>query len=207
MTRLVEDLRLFLGELPPPLLLVVAFGAAFVETFFPPLPSETILVATAFAASRTALHPALLAAAAAIGAFLSLFLLYLGGRGPLRHRMRGWIGRRFAKVDERADAFFRRFGHGTLLVSRFLPGVRGPITFLAGVYGLRPRPVALALAAGCLLWYGLVIGLGWRAGRTWDGTPGGLVGAGLAIGAGLVVLWAAGLVVARLLARGPRRPE
>lgn len=205
LVRLFEDLKAVLAELPPALLLVVAAGAAFVETFFPPLPSETILVASAFAASRTALHPGLLALAAAAGAVTSLYLLYLCGRGPFRDRMRGWIGRRFRGADRTAETFYANWGYGTLFVSRFLPGIRGPITFLAGVYGLRPGPVAVALAAGCLLWYGLVIAIGWRAGRTWDGTPGGLVGVGLLVGAGLVVLWALGLLAARLLARSSRR--
>jgi membrane-associated protein len=205
LARLFDDLRAVLAELPPPLLVAVAFGAAFLETFFPPLPSETILIATAFAGSRTALPPALLVVAAAGGAFLSLFLLYLSGRGPFRERMRRWAGGRFAGFDRKADHFFRHWGHGTLLVSRFLPGIRGPIAFFAGVYGLRPGPAALALGAGCLLWYALVIGLGWRAGQSWDGTPGGLVGMGLLVGAGLVVLWGLGVLVARLLARTSRR--
>jgi membrane protein DedA with SNARE-associated domain len=197
MDDLLHRLAGWAATLPPLPLLFLAFAAGVIETVFPPFPSDSLLIALSFTAARGTTHPAALALAAALGSFLSLYVLYLGGRGRLRGTVRRWIDRLRLGTDARLADWFDRWGYLTILVSRFLPGVRAPITFLAGTYGLKPAPMAAALAASCLLWNSAVVLVGWIAGRQWDGSATGLGWMALGIGAWVIAAWLGGLWVVR----------
>jgi len=191
-------------RLSEPLLLLVAALAGVIETVFPPFPSEGLLLLVAFTAARKGMSPVLLVAVATLGSFVSLYGLYLLGRGPLRDRVGRRVRRWSRSLSDGMDRFFRAHGIVTVLLSRFLPAVRGPVTFLAGVYGLKRLPTAIALFAGCAAWNLIVILIGGRAGAAWDGTSGGLVRVGFLTAGAVALLWGLGLLIRSLLARGPR---
>jgi membrane protein DedA with SNARE-associated domain len=197
MDDLLHALTAWAAGLPPLPLLLLAFAAGVIETIFPPFPSDSLLIALSFTAARGTTHPAALALSAALGSFLSLYLLYLGGRGRASGSVRRWIDRLHLGTDARLAGWFERWGYLTILVSRFLPGVRAPITFLAGTYGLKPTPMAASLAVSCLLWNAAVVTVGWFAGRNWDGTFAGLGTIVLVILVWIVVAWLAGVWVVR----------
>jgi membrane protein DedA with SNARE-associated domain len=199
MSDLPGRIQEFLNTAPTAALFLAAFLSGFIETIFPPFPSEGILLVTAFSGARRHIPPWELVVISATGSFLSLYALYLLGRGRLREvtrrRLKRWIGR----TEETVRSFFHRWGYGAVLVSRFLPAVRGPLTFLAGVYRLKRLPTAAALLAGCLIWNTLVIVLGYRAGSSWDGSTGGMLGSALLLAGSAILLWALGAGVYRLL--------
>ncbi|HEX7878152.1 MAG TPA: VTT domain-containing protein [Candidatus Eisenbacteria bacterium] len=192
MDELLHRLSAWAATLSPVLLLLVAFAAGVIETIFPPFPSDSLLIALSFTAARGTTHPVALAVSAALGSFLSLYLLYLAGRSRLEGPVRRLIARLHLDTEARLSGWFARWGYLTILASRFLPGIRGPITFLAGTYGLRPARMAAALLASCLLWNAAVVLVGWVAGRNWDGSAGGLGWIGLAIAVWVSVAWLGG---------------
>ena len=162
---LLHTLALALDTADPALLLTVATAAATIEPFFPPLPSETILQLCAFSGARVGLSPLLLTGAGSLGSFASLYALYALGRGPLSRPILGFLDRRFPWIGIRAGGLFQRFGYGILFLGRFLPGMRGPLCALAGVYGLRHGPTAVVLGVTSVFWNSMVIGVGYFAGR------------------------------------------
>lgn len=203
MDDLLRQLTQWAAGLSPLPLLLLAFGAGVIETIFPPFPSDTLLVALSFTAARGPTSPLFLILSATMGSFLSLYLLYVVGRGRLKGRARRWIDRLRLGTDRHLDDWFSRRGYRTILVSRFLPGVRAPITFLAGAYGLKPAPMALALATSCLLWNSLVVMIGFGVGRRWNGTVSGLCLGALGLAAAMAVVWLIGVLGMRWM-RGRR---
>jgi membrane protein DedA with SNARE-associated domain len=57
------------------------------------------------------------------------------------------------------------------------------------------------LLTGCLIWNTLVVFLGYRTGRGWDGSTGGLVWAGAGLAGATLLLWALGAGLYRILKR------
>lgn len=199
MDELTGRLQEFLTTAPTSLVLLAALLSGVIETVFPPFPSEGLLLMASFTGARRDVSPWALITVSAVGSFLSLYALYLLGRGhfrdAVRKRLKRWIGRAEGTVRD----FFGRWGYGAVLVSRFLPGIRGPLTFLAGVYGLNKAPVAAALLTGCFAWNSLVVFLGYRTGRGWDGSSGGLLWAGVGLAGATILLWGIGAGVYRIL--------
>jgi membrane protein DedA with SNARE-associated domain len=160
-----------------------------------------VIIVAAFAAARQGIPPYSLVLAAGLGSFASLYLLYLSAAGPFRRAAARFIRSLSARTDDLVRGFYDRWGYGVILVSRFLPAVRGPLTFLGGVYGLKPLPVALLLLPACLIWNALVVLLGYRAGERWDGSLRGLTLAGISLAASLAGLWILGLLLRYLMER------
>lgn len=186
----------------PPLLLLAAFASGLIETVFPPFPSEGVLIAVAFAAARNGSSPIPVALAAALGSFTSLYGLYLLGRSHLQADIRKWLTRLHSDADVWTRNYYQRWGYLTVLISRFLPGIRGPITLLAGIYGLKRWPMAMVLLTGCLVWNAIIVTIGAEAGRRWDGSSGGLVWIGVGVAGCLLGLWLVGVVLTRRVRRG-----
>ena len=59
-----------------------------------------------------------------------------------------------------ATGAFRRFGMGTLVVAKFIPGLGVITTPLAGMMGMRPARFLLLDGTGAALWAGLYLALG-----------------------------------------------
>ena len=90
-----------------PWVLVLVFACCVIDGFFPPIPSESVVVGlAAVAATADVPNPALLAATAAAGAFLGDNIAYLIGR---RAGTRRWAWMR----GPRMQAAFRWAGRGT----------------------------------------------------------------------------------------------
>jgi membrane-associated protein len=182
----------------------------YLAVFFPvmlelvgiPFPSETILLAAGATASisrRLNLEAVigLGLAAAVIGALLGYCIGRIGGR-----RILTWVvGKRLLKQHhvDRVDGFFADHGGKTLVVARFLPGIRIPTFWMAGA-GSMPVPRFMAWnVTGATLWVVSMTLLGYAfAGSV--GTLDQIIGRDAAIGVGCVtVLAAAGYVVRRRL--------
>lgn len=148
-----------------PWLLLMVLLLCCVDGFFPPVPSESIVIAVA-SLSVTGAVPTpylwVLIPVAAVGAWWGDLIAYLiGSRVPL-DRLRVFRGVRGQVVLAKAvDALDRR-GSTIILSGRFVPVGRIAINMAAGAVGYhRNRFVPLAAGAG-LLWacYAAALGIG-----------------------------------------------
>lgn len=142
-------------------LFVIVFIAATIDATGFPFPGR-LLVITAGALAADGPETArvvLLAAAGAVAGDHILYLLgRLGGDRILSFYCRWTMGS--SRCIEKAKIYFRRFGGATIVIGRFVTGVRLFAATLAGSGGIR-YPVFLAAdTAGALLWAGIFVVLG-----------------------------------------------
>jgi membrane protein DedA with SNARE-associated domain len=144
-------------------------GIAFLDAFFPVVPSETAVITGGVLASQGDLSIELVLVCAAVGAIAGDNFTYLLGRlfgeklsNTLFRGRRGQASLAWAKRT--LDS------HGTtlILVARFIPGGRTATMFTCGLTGYPwPRFLVLTTIAGCLwaLYAGL---LGYLGGKTFE---------------------------------------
>jgi membrane protein DedA with SNARE-associated domain len=196
----------WVGQLAATPWAVVLLGlVTVVDGFFPPVPSESAVVAlAALGASGRGPGPVVVGVVAALGAFAGDQVAYTlgsrlpaGGRGVVRSRH----GR---QVLAWAEGALARRGGVLILAARFTPGGRVLVNMTAGAVGF-PRGRFSAIAAlAAVLWATGAVLLGVGAGHLLaDHHP--LVGMAVGVAGGLLV----GLVVDRVLrlrAAAGRRP-
>ncbi|MFF1877062.1 DedA family protein [Leifsonia sp. NPDC058230] len=173
-----------------PWIYLVVLGVVFVDAFFPPVPSESIVIAAAAAGIYLG-QPVIAAviACAAVGAILGDNLTFAIGRAVGLDRFR-WMQRPRIRValgwarrglDRRAAAL--------LLTARYVPVGRVAVNLVAGASGFsRPRFFGLSVIAG-LSWSLYSVTVGVLAGQWLHGNPllGMLVGIGMGLVTGVVV--------------------
>lgn len=173
-----------------PLVYLGMFAFAFIDGFFPPIPSEAALVGlAALSVSGEQTNLPVLLLVAALGAFGGDLVAYAIGtridvsRIPVLRRGRG---RRSVLWAENALA---HRGPSFILAARFIPIARVAVNVSAGALGYpRARFVALA-AAGSVMWslYSAALGIGagsWLTGRPMLAVVVGVAG-GIVIGVGV----------------------
>ncbi|MDR7081233.1 membrane protein DedA with SNARE-associated domain [Arthrobacter ginsengisoli] len=145
-----------------PWVLILVFACCVIDGFFPPIPSESVVVGlAAVAATADVPNPVLLAAAAAAGAFLGDNIAYLIGRRTGTQRW-AWMRRaRMQRAFRWAGAELRKRPASLILVARFVPIGRVAVNLTAGATHFpRPRFVGLTVLSA-LMWasYSVAIGL------------------------------------------------
>lgn len=187
--------ELIMQSVTSPWLYLVMFATAVIDGFFPPIPSETVLVAAAAVAAATGqTNLVLLAGVAAAGALIGDNIAYALGRALGTTRFR-WMRRpRVAAAFDRARTALQRGGTGLILGARYIPVGRVAVNMSAGALGYpwcRFLPIS-GLAA--VTWAGYSAGIGFLAGRWLESQP--LLGAVIGIAVALVI----GVVVDRVAA-------
>jgi membrane-associated protein len=187
LNTLIVSLAGWSWALPIVLLMVVVDG------FFPPVPSESVLVAMAAIGAATGLpNPWLLLLIAALGSFLGDNIAFLIGRRFGASRFRILRAKRVAAIMERASINLERSPGAVILTARFVPVGRVVVNVLAGASGFsRRRFVSLSAISG-LAWAAYSVLIGVTAGAWMHDNP--VLGAALAIVAALTV----GLVIDRV---------
>lgn len=175
----------------------------FVETVFPPIPSEVILPLAGYLAERGRLELAGVLVAATLGSVLGGILLYEAGR-RLGHDRAARLVARLPLVDlddvDKATAWFVRHGWSAVFFGRLVPGVRSLISIPAGTSGM-PRVTFIVLTAGgSALWNGLLVGAGYALGTQWHTVEGYAQWLDVAL-YGAMALLVGGFVVRRLRGR------
>lgn len=165
---------------------------ATIDGFFPPIPSESVVIAVAaMAAVGEGPNLGLLVAAAAAGAFTGDQIAYAVGTRIDVHRVRFLRGRRGRAALAWAEHALAHRGSSFILAARYIPVGRVAVNMTAGALGYRrPRFVALtALAAVTWAAYGTAIGVG--AGAWLHDHPLLAVVAGIVVGIvlGLLIDW------------------
>ncbi|WP_199040878.1 DedA family protein [Glycomyces salinus] len=183
---------------PSPWLLLAVLLLCYVDGFFPPVPSESIVIGVATLSVTGQVPPlylGVLVLVAAIGAFFGDLTAYkIGSRVPLE-RLRMFRGRRGrASLAKAADLLDRR-GTAVILSGRFIPVGRIAVNVTAGAVGY-PRARYLPTAAGAaVLWAAYSAAMGIGAGHLLRDSP--LLAMTLGITAGALV----GLLIDKLVSR------
>ncbi|WP_285026938.1 DedA family protein [Plantibacter sp. ME-Dv--P-122b] len=194
--------ELILNAVTSPWLYVVMFATAVIDGFFPPIPSETVLVAAAAVAVSTGgSNVLLLCAVAAVGAAIGDNIAYLIGRGVGTTRF-AWMRRpRIAAAFDRAGRTLGRRGAPLILGARYIPVGRVVVNMSAGALRYPWRRFLPLSVIGGVTWaaYSAIIGV--VAGKLFEDQP--FLSSVLGVGVALVL----GLVVDRVAAIRRRRRE
>ena len=130
---------------------------AFVETLFPPFPGDILFIVVSGWTVSGGL-PFLLAALYGVtGCFMASCILFYLGHKPGKQFVEGWLSRKVEpKKIDRAKSMIADHGPLILAVSRFIPGVRSLLVFMAGSSGMRFALAAIPMAFSALAWYFLL---------------------------------------------------
>lgn len=140
----------------------------FLETIFPPIPSEVIMPVAGVAAANGSLSLWLVIASGTAGAMLGNIFWYLAARAlglvrlkPLIDRHGRWLTMQWPEV-ERAQRWFERHGIAFVLIGRLLPTIRSLVSIPAGLLKMRFRNFVIASTLGTLAWTAVLAGAGYR---------------------------------------------
>ena len=143
----------------------------FLETVFPPIPSEVILPLAGFISSQGSMNIVLLIVTSTLGAYLGgLVLYFLGVALGLERSIR--ILSKLPLVDredfEKAAAWFSRHGRSAVFFGRLIPGVRSLISLPAGAERMNFAAFSIFTIAGSGIWNALLISLGAALGTQYE---------------------------------------
>jgi membrane protein DedA with SNARE-associated domain len=140
----------------------------FLETIFPPIPSEVIMPVAGVAAAQGKLDFALVVAAGTTGAMFGNTIWYLAARAlgvhrlrPIIHRYGKWLTVNWSEV-QRAEHWFGLHGSAFVLFARLLPTVRSLVSIPAGLLRMRFRNFFIASTVGTAGWTLLLASAGYK---------------------------------------------
>jgi len=163
-----------------PWVLFIVLACCFIDGFFPPIPSESVVVGlAAVAATADVPNPWLLAGIAALGAFTGDNTAYLIGRGVGTQRWRWMRGPRMQRAFRWAGGELRKRPASLILVARFVPIGSVAVNLTAGAtHYSHVRFVALTVLSATL-WAGYSVAIGLFFGQWFEENH--LLGAAIAI--------------------------
>ena len=178
----------------------LAVGALIlIENVFPPIPSEVILPLSGFLTTTSHLTLPGVILASTVGSVLGAVLLYGIGRMISREGLVAFFESRplrllgFKGSDvERVVGWFETRGQVSVLLCRFVPGVRSLISIPAGTARMGLVRFTLYTLVGSLLWNTVLCTLGAAAGDTWHAVSGSVAWASDVVKLVIAVVLAAG---------------
>lgn len=143
----------------------------FIETIFPPIPSELILPLAGALAGSGDMNLALLVVVTTLGAYVGALVLYLLGAKLGLERSIRWLSK-LPLVDredfDKAAGWFHRHGRSAVFFGRFIPGVRSLISLPAGADRMPLATFSLFTIVGSAIWNTLLIALGAALGTQYE---------------------------------------
>ena len=152
-------------------------GIAFLialEQVFPPIPSELILPLSGSLSASGRFNFAAALAAATVGSLTGASVLYGIGRWGGARRIGDWLDRYgkwmlLSRDDlDKSRVWFARYGSLTVLIARFIPGMRTFVSVPAGLALMPYWRFLLFTAIGSGLWNAGLIGAGYYLGKNWE---------------------------------------
>jgi len=196
----VQEINEFiLAAAGQPWVLLLVFACCVIDGFFPPIPSESVVVGlAAVAATADIPNPWLLIATAGAGAFVGDNTAYLIGRGTGTRRWAWMRGPRMQAAFHWAGRELRKRPASLILVARFVPIGRVAVNLTAGATGY-PRPKFVGLTVlSATVWAGYSVAIGLFFGQWFEDNH--LLGATIAIVCAIVLGIAVDVAVSK--ARG-----
>ncbi|GAA4012586.1 DedA family protein [Sphingomonas swuensis] len=130
----------------------------FLETVFPPIPSEVIMPVAGVAAAKGSMSLGGVIASGTAGAMLGNIVWYLAARAlgiirlkPLIDRYGRWVTMNWEEV-ERAERWFKANGTFFVFLGRMLPTVRSLVSVPAGLLKMRFKTFCIASTIGTAGW-------------------------------------------------------
>lgn len=146
----------------------------FLETLFPPIPSEVIMPIAGVAAANGQLNLWLVILSGTAGAMLGNIFWYLAARAiglerlkPLIDRHGRWLTVNWREV-QRAQRWFERRGVAFVLIGRLIPTMRSLVSVPAGLLKMRFRDFLIASTLGTFAWTAILAGAGYRLKSDFD---------------------------------------
>ncbi|MFJ5955485.1 DedA family protein [Paenarthrobacter sp. NPDC092416] len=190
----INDFILAAAEQPWVLFLVLA--CCVIDGFFPPIPSESVVVGlSAVSGSGGSPNVWLLVVVAAIGAFSGDNIAYLIGRRIGVQRWRWMRTQRMQGAFRWAGKELRRRSASLIMVARFIPIGRVAVNLTAGATHFHHRKFVALTAMSAILWAGYSVVLGYFFGLWFEHNH--LLGAVIAI----LVAVLLGIVIDRIISK------
>jgi membrane protein DedA with SNARE-associated domain len=183
--------------IPPLLIYTVLFLSCILESFFPPWPTDLIVLYAGFLAGRGQLERTAVLVSAILGTQIGVMAIFWLARRWGAALLGGRLGRMLA-ADRlgQLERGFARYGVPAVAVSRFFPGVRALVMPAAGLARFSAWKVLWWAGLSVVVWNTLVVGLGVFAGTHLDWAKNVLVGYNaIALGVVAVGLLAGGVVL------------
>ena len=146
----------------------------FLETVFPPIPSEVIMPVAGVAAGQGKLSYMLVVVSGTSGAMLGNVVWYLAARAlgldrlhPFINRWGRWLTITWPEV-QRADAWFREHGMFFVFLGRLVPTVRSLVSVPAGLLHMSFRRFLFASILGTAAWTALLAAAGFKLGENYS---------------------------------------
>ena len=140
----------------------------FLETVFPPIPSEVIMPVAGVAAANGQMQLWLVIVSGTAGAMLGNIFWYLAARAlglerlrPLVERHGRWLTVNWREV-QRARNWFEGHGIAFVLLGRLVPTIRSLVSIPAGLLKMRFRNFVIASTVGTFAWTAVLAGAGYR---------------------------------------------
>jgi membrane protein DedA with SNARE-associated domain len=146
----------------------------FLETVFPPIPSEVIMPNAGVAAAQGRLALAGVIASGTLGAMFGNIFWYLFARVIGLARFRPFIERhgRWLTLDwydiEKSEKLFGRFGSVIVGVGRLLPTIRSVVSIPAGLLQMRLKSFLFWSTIGTAAWTTALAVAGFLLGKQFD---------------------------------------
>jgi membrane protein DedA with SNARE-associated domain len=145
----------------------------FIETVFPPLPSEVFMPMAGFVAARGSLTLPGVIAAGTLGTLAGAWFWYIVGRAvgldrarQLAARHGRWLTLRPTDID-RGVTWLDRHGAPVMLFGRMVPGLRGVISIPAGIAHMPIGRFLLFSGIGNAVWTTLLMTAGHQLGSNY----------------------------------------
>ena len=147
------------------------FLLMFLETVFPPIPSEVIMPVAGLEASKGTLTLWGVIASGSAGAMLGNLFWYALARVIGLRRFRPFIEKhgRWLTMDwddvEKSERLFGRFGGIIVSAGRLLPTIRSVISIPAGLLNMRLKSFLIWSTLGTVAWTAVLATAGWGLGK------------------------------------------
>jgi membrane protein DedA with SNARE-associated domain len=179
----------------------------FLENIVPPIPSEVIMPAAGYRASKGELSLPLAILSGGAGSLAGAWFWFWLATRAGEERVRRWIERRGYWVGlypsdlDRSIRVFDRFGAWIVGAARMIPGVRTLISVPAGLACMRRRVFLFSSAIGTLGWTTALGYGGWALGQQYEQLGHYLH----EVATGILVVLAAWVIVRAIRIRRKRR--
>ena len=133
------------------------FFGSFIETVFPPIPSEIVFTLAGYSILKNGMNVFHIfgvgmtgGAGATSGAFIIYFISKKIGRLGLIKYLK------YLKIKEsslkKADHWFEKYGDKSVIIGRLIPGIRELVSIPAGIFNMRPVKFLIFTFLGSCIW-------------------------------------------------------
>jgi membrane protein DedA with SNARE-associated domain len=146
------------------------FLGTFLESVFPPIPSEVIMGFSGFLISEGKFNWPLVVISAVLGNMLSVSLIWYLGHKYGRDFLLKW-GKYIGVTSEdvkKGEDLFTKHGYKVVFLCQMVPLARSWIAFPAGIMKTNYLKFILTNTAGAAIWLTVLTYLGFIAGENWD---------------------------------------